>query len=224
MTEIFRRRHLPHWDVPGAIYFVTACLDGSIPATGLRMVEEYRRQLESQVRPKTISEADWEHRNRKLAFGKLDELLDQQPAVRHFERPEIASIVRESLYHFADVRYQLLAYFIMPSHLHWVFHPIPQWCETLPVGRTPREVIMHSLKSYTANRCNRVLRQSGEFWQDESYDHWVREDELSRIIAYIENNPVKAKLVAEPAEFVFSSAHDRKTGKMPFSSVASSLS
>jgi type I restriction enzyme R subunit len=160
-----------------------------------------------------MSEEAWEHHRRKLVFAKLDELLDEQPAVRHCEMPEIASIIRKSFYHFADVRYRLLAYVIMPSHLHWVFRPIPEWCETVPPGRTPREVIMHSLKSYTANKCNKVLQRSGRFWQDESYDHWVRDDdELSRIVTYVENNPVKARLVDEPASFMFSSASDRRTG------------
>jgi len=35
MKEMFRRRRLPHWDVPGATYFITSCLEGSIPAQGL---------------------------------------------------------------------------------------------------------------------------------------------------------------------------------------------
>ena len=83
----------------------------------------------------------------------------------------------------------------------------------LSYGKTvsgPLAEIMHSLKSYTANRCNRILGRTGPFWQDESYDHWVRdEDELVRVIEYVENNPVKAGLVTDPAEFVFSSAYDR---------------
>jgi hypothetical protein len=35
MEEKFRRRRLPHWDLSGATYFITACLAGSIPAQGL---------------------------------------------------------------------------------------------------------------------------------------------------------------------------------------------
>jgi putative DNA methylase len=69
---------------------------------------------------------------------------------------------------------------------------------------------MHSLKSYTAHEANRLLSRTGSFWQDESYDHWVRdEDELGRIIDYIALNPVSAKLVAKPYEWFWSSAHDR---------------
>ena len=45
MNEIFRRRHLPHWDVPGATYFVTACLADSIPAQGLLSIRELEARL-----------------------------------------------------------------------------------------------------------------------------------------------------------------------------------
>jgi putative transposase len=209
MTEVFRRRHLPHWDVPGATYFVTACLHGSIPAAGPSEVEEYRSALEARPRPAGLSERDWEHRKRKLVFAKLDELLDGEPAVRHFENSQVAAVVRNGVRHFANSRYELLAYVVMPSHLHWVFRPLPEWCATVPTERTPRETIMHSLKSYTGNVCNEILGRGGRFWQDESYDHWVRDDESERVIVYVENNPVKAGLVREPREYVFSSAHER---------------
>jgi REP element-mobilizing transposase RayT len=55
---------------------------------------------------------------------------------------------------------------------------------------------MQSLKWYTAKECNKILNCTGQFWQHESYDHVVRnEEELNRIIEYILNNPVKAGLV-----------------------------
>jgi hypothetical protein len=44
-VELFRRRHLPHWDVPGAAYFVTGCLEGSIPAQGVLDIQQYRANL-----------------------------------------------------------------------------------------------------------------------------------------------------------------------------------
>jgi len=228
MLGVFRRRRLPHWDVPDAPFFVTACLAGSIPASGLRTLEDYRHSLEARPRPPSMTEADWEHHKHKLLFGKLDEWLDDKPAVRHLEQSALAASVQSAVYHFAEIRYHLLAYAIMPSHLHWVFHPLPQWCESVsgagfqpastPAGwkpaprsqRTPREIVMHSLKSFTAKECNRLLGRQGAFWQDESYDHWVRdEDELCRIIEYIESNPVKAGLCGSPTDFLRSSAHDR---------------
>jgi len=77
--------------------------------------------------------------------------------------------------------------------------------------RTPRERIQHAFNRHTASKCNELLGSTGQFWQHESYDHWVRDAaELERIISYIEANPVKAQLVASPEEFVFSSAYARK--------------
>ena len=69
---------------------------------------------------------------------------------------------------------------------------------------------MHSLKSYTANKANRMLGRTGPFWQHESYGHWVRDDgELERIVQYIDYNAVHAGLAQEPHYWYFCSAHDR---------------
>ena len=76
---------------------------------------------------------------------------------------------------------------------------------------------MQSLKGFSAARCNCQLGSHGTFWQQESYDHWVRDaDELERIIRYIENNPVKAGLVIRPEDWLFSSARLRKEQGLPF--------
>ena len=57
----------------------------------------------------------------------------------------------------------------------------------------------------------------GTFWQHESYDHWIRDvGELERITLYVEANPVKAGLVSDPSEWLFSSAHDRKKYNLQF--------
>ena len=84
MTDgIFRRRHLPHLDVEGKPYFVTACLSGSIPAKGLREIRNYRSELETRKRPASLTESQWQTRIHKLVFKRVDEMLDGQPAVTH---------------------------------------------------------------------------------------------------------------------------------------------
>ena len=210
MNEQFRRRRLPHWDVPGATYFVTACLADSIPARGLLELAEYRQSLERRPRPDGMTENDWRHHCSKLIFGRVDQWLDEQPAVRYLEQPELATIVCNSLRHFAGTRYELLVFVVMPSHFHWVFRPLESWVESLGTDadrRTPRERIMQSIKRFTANECNQRLGRQGQFWQDESYDHWVRDDdELERIIDYVELNPVKANLASDRKQYKFSSA------------------
>ena len=55
---------------------------------------------------------------------------------------------------------------------------------------------------------NQVLdRRGSPFWQDESFDHWVRSaEELEYWIEYVENNPVKAGLVESKDQWRWSSA------------------
>ena len=107
----------------------------------------------------------------------------------------------------------------MPNHVHLLFQPKETTPESavgesrigeMEDSKSPLSKIMHSLKSYTAHEANRILHRSGVFWQSESYDHWVRDDdELERIVDYIMANPVKAGMVKNPHEWFFCSCHDR---------------
>ena len=65
-----------------------------------------------------------------------------------------------------------------------------------------------SIKNYSARQANAILGRTGQpFWQDESYDHWVRSpEELEKIVRYIEKNPVAAGLVDRVEDWRWSSA------------------
>ena len=215
---IFRRRHLPHWDVEGKPFFVTACLDGSISAAGLSRIRQHRIELDARPRPEHLSEPEWERHKDKLLFALVDDLLDQQSPVKHLADERQAEIVQNAFLHFAGERYTLLAFVVMPSHHHWLFLPNENWSrealqqssESDARRRTPREMISHSIQSYTATMCNRVRGESGSYWQTETFDHWARDEaELLRIIDYIERNPVKAGLVERPEDWRWSSARLR---------------
>jgi hypothetical protein len=113
-------------------------------------------------------------------------------------RPEVASLVVESLrLGLAMGFYDLRTYVVMGNHVHVLFRlrksasPVLQW-----------------LKGRTAREANQILARTGKpFWQRESYDHWATDHhQLERIVAYIENNPVKAGLAADPSQYPWSSA------------------
>ena len=89
----------------------------------------------------------------------------------------------------------------MANHVHLLVTP-----------RVPETRWLGPLKGFTAYRANQILSRSGHpFWQDESYDHLVRNDEeFRRIHRYIENNPVKAGLVAAPEDYPWPSAAGRR--------------
>jgi len=93
--------------------------------------------------------------------------------------------------------YELYAYVVMVNHVHVLLRP-----------RVPLARITRLVKGVTARKANEILGRKGQpFWQDESYDHWVRsEAEFNRIMSYIERNPVTAGLVAKPEDWPWSSA------------------
>lgn len=217
-NENIRQRNLPHIDPVGKPFFVTACLYQSINAKGLKRVRDYREELSKQPCPEQYTESAWKRIQDKLVFKLVDSILDGEPAAQYLKNDQAAEIVQNAFLFFADERYRLLAFVVMPSHHHWVFWPNKNWTDTLETkfgrqgkARSPREVISHSIQSYTGSKCNEVLGLSGPFWQRETYDHFVRdEDELIRIIHYIEKNPVVAGLASKPDEYRWSSAFLRK--------------
>lgn len=113
-------------------------------------------------------------------------------------RPEVARLVADALRRgVEEEHYDLRAFVVMSNHVHVLLRPIRE------AGR-----VLQWLKGATARETNQILARTGQaFWQRESYDHWVRDQqELDRIAAYIENNPVKAGLAAEPSQYRWSSA------------------
>lgn len=57
--------------------------------------------------------------------------------------------------------------------------------------------IMHSWKRVSAIRANEKLHRTGTFWHHENYNHYARDaGEVERIVSYVKNNPVKAGLVS----------------------------
>ena len=192
MAESFRRRRLPHWDTDNATYFVTSCLVGSVPARGLLPSRLARRA---------------EQRSAESAgqrFAAWDAMMDTRPSVTWLGNAAMAEIVQESLLFGHQSRYTLMAYVVMPSHIHWVFSPFAG----VSLGeRWSRSRILASFKRHTARKCNRLLSRQGAFWQAESYDRVVRDaEELERIVQYIERNPVRARLCRYKEEWRFSSA------------------
>ena len=118
---VFRRRKLPHWDIEGHPIFITACLYGGIPAAGYQRIEKYRKKLDSRPRPKKYSDHQWEHHKHKLVFAFIDDLLDGDCPVTYLNDDAQAEIVSTAFQHFADDRYRLFAFVVMPSHHHWIF-------------------------------------------------------------------------------------------------------
>jgi putative DNA methylase len=99
---------------------------------------------------------------------------------------------------FDGSRYALIGWCVMPNHVHALI-------ETR--AGHPLDRVVHSWKSFTAKKANRLLRRTGPFWAPEYFDRYMRDDEhLATTLANIEANPVKAGLCEKSSDWRFSSA------------------
>ena len=74
----------------------------------------------------------------------------------------------------------------------------------------PLGTIVGSWKRFTAREGNIVLGRTGEFWQADYWDRFIRNEEhFSATESYIDLNPVKAGLVAEAHLWPWGSARLR---------------
>jgi REP element-mobilizing transposase RayT len=112
---------------------------------------------------------------------------------------EIAEIVSQALRFHSAERFDLLAWVVMPNHVHAVLRPFPEW--TL-------SEILQSWKGFSSRRANLYLKRTGQpFWQAESYDHLIRDDEDRwNCSNYTTMNPVNAGLCKRPEHWPWSSA------------------
>lgn len=210
-NQFFYKRNLPHWFPRGATIFVTWRLFGSLPESCVQQLKLLRSQLRSQPIPANTDPIDWEVRNRKLLFGVFNSMLDKiSCGPTWLKLPEIATIVEQALLTKYSSMYKLWSYCLMSNHCHALLKP-KKSNDLQNLEPIPFEAITKRIKGYTAREANKILGRTGmSFWQDESFDHWIRnQQEFDRVVAYIENNPVKAGLVQTADEWEFSSASER---------------
>ena len=180
----YYERNLPHWHPDGRWIFVTWRLHGSLPAELLARLQETKEQA-----------------NKRFARAEL--VLDRASCGPLWLKDQrVARKVVECI-HFGSATlnfYDSIAYVVMPNHVHLLIQP-----------RVPLKRITAGIKGVSSREANGVLGRAGRtFWQVESFDHWVRnEAEGAKIKEYIENNPVKGKLVERPEDWPWSSAARR---------------
>ena len=180
MTISFYRRNLPHWQPEQCSIFVTWRLCGSLPNGFPVHLEKWSCDAGKQ-------------------FLNVDRTLDSAlSGPLWLNYPEIAADVERAIRYGADLgQYDLRAYVIMPNHVHALLDP------TIPIAKLTK-----GIKGVSARDANARLGRTGKaFWQDESFDHWIRgPGQFVRVQAYIENNPVKAHLCAHRQDWPWSSA------------------
>lgn len=190
-VDVRRGGDLPHWNVEQGLYFTTFGLRDAIPARIMQPLEKRRdrllydatRQARAEERLRLEFEAK---RDFQVA---VERALDRNYGSCVLGEPAAADIVVGALKFFDGVRYDLLDWSVMPTHVHNVFR--------LGAGITLDE-LMHTWKRYMAREINKLKRWKGKLWQREYFDVTVRDRRhLDACLQYVLDNPRKAGTSAE---------------------------
>lgn len=185
----YSRGYLPHFDVPNLIQSVTFRLADSLPQS--KLLEGWD----------ALSPAQKAERN-----TALEDLLDAGHGECLLRDPRCAGILQEKLLQYDGDKYRLIAWAVMPNHVHVLFELLP--------GHSTGQVLQ-LWKGGSSFEINKLLGRSGPVWMREYHDRYMRDNEhLDNTVRYIEYNPVKAGLVGAAEQWPFSSAalRNRKEG------------
>lgn len=203
------RGYLPHLELPNSTYFVTFRLAETLPQ---KIIEELRAErqatLEKAKRQNPKFTDQQQARLKYLESRNIQRYLDKGIGDCRLKEPFVAEMVKQSIHYFDGSRYISHAFCIMPNHLHWLLTPLAE--STSSKIDSALISIMHSIKSYTSHQANKLLKRTGRFWSKEYYDHLVRSsEEFARLLVYVLENPVKARLCGKWEEWPWTACSDQ---------------
>jgi putative transposase len=176
------RGYLPHFDAGAIVQMITFRLADSLP-----------RQLYERAAVAAATKQD--------RYLRLEKIIDEGRGACMLCKPQNASIVQDAMTHFDGERYRLVAWVVMPNHVHALIEQVDGY----QLGD-----IVKSWKSFSAHAINRREGKSGPIWAADYFDRYIRNEEhYANARFYIESNPVKAKLAASASAWPFSSASVR---------------
>jgi len=198
--------YLPHIYPVGATFFVTFRLADSLPQHIVKELRiEYNEEgtkIKNEVND-TRKQKELIHNLRHKLFGRYDHQLDNNPYGEcHLKDSLIAKILRDKVFQYQGIYYNVDALSIMPNHVHMLLDTSIQVSAKSDIAEAPEHYVdvskwMQFIKGGSSFLINKLLKRSGTLWEKESYDHYVRFNnpgEYERIKEYIEQNPVKAGL------------------------------
>jgi putative transposase len=155
----------------------------------LKVIRQWKREL---------SEMPDEKQRRKQLHRQIAHYEDTGHGDAVLINPACASLFQNILTEGHGDCYKLIAWVIMPNHVHVMIRLRDAQSLTLIVQRW---------KGASARQINRHLQREGRLWAPDYHDRYIRDmDHYYESLAYIHNNPVKAGLCEKPEDWPFSSA------------------
>lgn len=187
MPKNHSRGYLPHIEVK-KVQFITFRLHDSLPQELLSWCKLYAGLTNRQD-----CQAEIVRQKQKMMLRLIDKYEDSGYGQCFLKDERVAAMIRDTLMLHDGNKYDLLAWCIMPNHVHVLISVN---------GEYSLSQILHSWRSYTAHAANGILGRTGQFWMSEYFDRYIRDqDHYCRVVNYIANNPVKAGLVKSPEDW-----------------------
>ena len=185
-VHIRNRGRLPHWEKEEGLYFITFHLADSLPQSVLAKIAARHRILEAAKENKATLLPEQKALLASYSHTRIEEYFDRGAGLCPFNHHRIAGAMAAALRFREGKDYRLIAWCIMPNHVHVVVRLVP--------GQELARVVK-AWKNFSAKAANQALGRKGRFWQREYFDRLIRNgDEFDRAIRYVVENPAKARL------------------------------
>jgi putative DNA methylase len=196
-TLKFFRRNLPHWLVSDRAYFLTLRLKGTFPQQFISQLKDEKLTLMKNP-PDEDRRLEWN----RARFRSIEKILDSVSDVHWLDRSDVAEKVIINFDWLAGQGWTIYAAVLLSTHIHLLMRS-----ET---GRSDQLLKdLGQFKRITAFQINPLIRQAGNFWAREDFDHWIRTpSKFESAVRYIANNPVKAGRVKNWEEWPWTRIHE----------------
>ena len=155
-----KHSHLSHIDIKGFYQFITFRTHDSI--------DNFLRKL-------SVEE--------KLNNEKQSEINDYLDISKNgaYLNSDIVKILSDFFINKNNILYELIAFCIMPNHIHLLIKPF----QKIPLT-------MQIIKGTTSKIINEKIGKKGKFWAGDYYDKAIRDEKHFQVVYnYIKNNPLK---------------------------------
>jgi hypothetical protein len=217
--------------LPGVgAHLLTLRLEATLTAQALTELRQWREEQLQLTPPEPLLAQRYRQRITQRFFAEYDRLLNENRRVESLAHCRVAAMLRRELLR-PRGGYQLLAYAILPGHLHLVVAtpqpqaagqagctayepsqaPLPLRMDEWPDAGSPQVDSVRRLKEDTQAAAQELSEIGGVLrWAATSFDYWIGSPaELSAVVEYVADDPVAAGLVRSREQWFFSSAHER---------------
>lgn len=228
--DLWSKRFLPHYNAGLKYQIITYRLADSLPQSILKKIQD--KHMPGAPHSDAGEMDKFREAKRRK---KIENLLDQNLGSCLLQYPDIAQKVIDAWRFHHEQRYELIAYVVMPNHVHILIKTLTQyklgqivwsWKKYVSNYVFKNQLYVELLNKYSSKAQHAELidrkpkskksfiRPASEcgapsitLWQREYWDRFIRdENHFLNALQYIHLNPVKAGLVNTPEEWRFSSA------------------